>query len=92
MKTLFYSIQIRDKNGKQYKTEKGNKVFDFTFEDTTQDETIINMICKSTYNNYKAVCKEGSIIDIEVRYFNVISNTYSLLFSFYGAENKFIKH
>ena len=32
MKQLFYSIEVRDKEGKLYKTESGGKVHHFKFE------------------------------------------------------------
>lgn len=92
MKTLFYSIEIRDKEGKRYKDKRGYTVQDFKFEDTEQDENLVHLICKHAFENYQAICKEGSQINITVSYFNSFSSSYSLLYSFYGAENKFIKH
>lgn len=86
MKPLRYSITIRDKNSKLYKTEKGINVLDFNFEDKESDENIIHLICLNTFEKYKAICKKGSIIDIEVRYFNELTRSYPLLYSFYGAE------
>jgi len=92
MKPLKYYITVRDKNGKLYKTEKGNKVSEFKFEDKESDENLIHLICLNTFEQYKTICKKGSIIDIEVRYFNELTRSYPLLYSFYGAENRFIKH
>ncbi len=93
MKQLFYSIEVRDKEGKLYKNSNGNIVTNtFKFEDTEQDENLVHLICKHTFENYQAICKEGSQINITVSYFNSFSSSYSLLYSFYGAENKFVKH
>ena len=92
MKQLFYSIEVRDKEGKLYKTESGAKIIDFKFEDNRTDVEIVEAVCRKEFDNYLAVCKEGSQINIEVRYHNVFTKTYPLLYSFYGAENKFIKH
>jgi len=89
---MTYEIEIRDKNGKLYFTSKGNKVIEFFFEDEETDENLIHLICQHTFLNYEAVCKEGSTVDIEVRYFDEISKTYSTLYSYYGAEKRFIKH
>ncbi len=92
MKKLHYCITVRDKNGKLYETDKGYGVQDFRFEDKETDEKFVRLICLDTFENYKAICKEGSDIEIEVRYFNEIANTYAVLYTFYGATNKFIKH
>jgi len=92
MKKLHYRIEIRDCNGKPYKTDKGSKILSFDFTGEEEDETIIHLICQRTFEDYKAVCKENSQINIEVTYFNDISKTFCCLYSFYGGENKFIKH
>lgn len=93
MKKLHYTVEVRDKDFKFYRTENtGRKVIKFEFEDTEQDENLVNLICQHTFRDYQAVCKEGSDINIEVRYFNESTKTYPLLYSFYGEENKFIKH
>jgi hypothetical protein len=92
MSKLHYTVEVRDKDFKLYKTESGSKVFPFTFEDNRTDVEIVEAICRKEFDSYKAVCKEGSEINIEVRYFNDDTKTYPLLYSFYGAENKFIKH
>jgi len=88
-----YNITVRDKDGKLYTNSNGNKVTNyFGFEDSTEDENLVHLICIHTADSYKAICKEGSKIDIKVSYFSEISNSYSVLYSFYGVENKFIKH
>ena len=91
MSTLYYSVTVRDKDGKLYKNNVGQKVLDFRFEDNTHED-FVELVCRQTYLDYKAICKEGSIIDIEVRSFNTSTKTYSLLYSFYGAENRFIRY
>jgi len=92
MRKLFYEIEVRDRYGYLYKKEDGHKVTSFKFEEKEQDENLIHLVCQHQYNKYKAVCKEGSLIEITVRYHNTLVGVYSLLYSFYGAENKFIKH
>lgn len=90
MEKLHYKIEVRDKDFKLYRTEQGNKVLSFDFEDEEKDENIVHLICKSEYQKYKAVCKEGSIISINVSYFDSISSTYSVLYSFDGEKfNKY---
>ena len=92
MKQLFYSIEVRDKEGKLYKNSNGNNICSFDFESEDKNESSVKSICERAFRNYQAICKEGSQINITVSYFNSFSNSYSLLYSFYGAENKFIKH
>lgn len=94
MKTLYYyDIELRDKEGKLYVNPRGNKITsrNFQFTDETPQE-FIHLVCQRTADNYKAICKEGTDINIEVRSFNNITKTYPIAYSFYGAENKFIKH
>lgn len=94
MTTYNYNVELRDKDGKLYIGSKGNKLTSntFRFTDNTDNENLIELICRDTFDNYKAICKEGTNINIDVMVFNTISNTFMLLYSFYGAENKFIKH
>lgn len=87
-----YSIEIRDKNGKHYLKNNGNKVINaFNFTDTESDINLINLICIGTAESYKAICKKGSQIIITVSYKNTISNTYSALYEYYANEKKFIE-
>lgn len=92
MKKLHYTVEVRDKDFKLYKDSRGLNVMGFTFEEEEQDENLVHLICQYNFKKYQAVCKEGSDINIEVRYFNEITKTYPLLYSFYGGENKFIEH
>ena len=92
MKQLFYSIEVRDKEGKLYTNSLGNKVIPFRLEDKEVECNKVQSICEELYSDYQAVCKEGSQINIDVRYHNVFTKTYSLLYSFYGENQKFIKH
>ena len=90
MEKLHYIVEVRDKEFKTYRTELGHRIRPFVFEDEEKDESVVRLICKSEYQKYKAVCKEGSIITIDVKYFNSISSTYSVLYSFDGEKfNKY---
>jgi hypothetical protein len=86
--TFYYSIEIRNKNSKLYKTEDGKKVISFNFTDENDKKETILFICKIEYQKYKAICKKGSVITIEVSYLDNISGTYSTLYSFDGKEFK----
>lgn len=93
MKTLYYyDIELRDKDGKLYESSRGkitSRTFQFT--DETQEE-FIHLVCQRTAENYKAVCKEGTDVNIEVRTYSDLTKTYPIVYSFYGAENKFVKY
>lgn len=91
--SYYYNIELRDKHGNLYVNESGSKLASNTFQftDKTQ-ESFIELVCQRTAENYKTVCKEGTEVNIEVLTFDSISYTYSVAYSFYGAENKFIKH
>ena len=88
MKATF-SVEVRDKDYNLYKTENGRKVLYFNFEGELD---FAEHICRQTFEDYKAICKEGSDINIEVKVLNSIAGVYMTLYSFYGANNKFIKH
>lgn len=94
MKTkYYYNIELRDKDGKLYINSNGNKLASRTFQFTDEtEEHFIHLVCQRTADNYKTVCKEGTEVNIEVRTLDKISNTYPVSYSFYSAENKFIKH
>lgn len=95
MKRLFYyEVELRDNKGKLYVNPLNqNKITSraFQFTDETQ-EGFVHLVCQNTYENYKAVCKEGTKINIEVRTFNSLTKTYPVAYSFYGNEQKFVKH
>lgn len=94
MKTkYYYDIELRDKEDKLYVNPRGNKMTSRTFQftDETQKE-FIHLVCQRTAENYKTVCKEGTTVNIDVRTFNKLTNSYPITYSFYSAENKFIEH
>lgn len=91
--TLHYTIEIRDKEGKRYINKNGNKIIKIAeFKSDETNENLIGIICEHEVDKFKSVCKEGSQIDVEVRYHNEFTETYPLLYSYYGCEKKFIKH
>ena len=92
MKKLHYTVEVRDKDFKLYKDSRGLNVVGFEFEEDERPTDLVQSICEYTFRKFQAVCKEGSEINIEVSYFNEDTKTYPLLYSFYGGENKFVKH
>lgn len=90
---MIYTVEVRDKNNKPYKDKNGKKVvnaFKNTIEDI--DKSLMKKTLENICNNYEAVCKEGSIINIEVKKYDNISYTYMTLYSYYGLDKKFVEH
>jgi len=93
-KTIYYyEIELRDKYGNLYKTSDGKKLpmRAFQFKDQTQKE-FIPLVCRHTAENYKAICKEGTEVNIEVRTYSELTKTYPIAYSYYGKEKRFVKH
>ena len=91
--TYYYDVELRDKDGKLYNLPNGKKVAlrTFQFTDTTIKE-FIPLVCKSTAENYEAVCKEGTEVNIEVRTYSELTKTYPVMYSYYGKEKLFVQH
>ena len=92
MRKLYLDIQVRDSLGKLYKRESGEIVYSFRLEIFDLGDSVTKSQCKETFENFKAVSKEGSQVHIDVMYYDSISDIYPVIYSFYGAENKFVKH
>jgi hypothetical protein len=91
MGKLHYTVVVRNSKGKHYKDSNGNNVVRFQHESAEyKDADIIKGICRSLYNDYKAIAKRGSSVDIEVSYHNTISGTYPSLYA-YRSDKTFIK-
>lgn len=90
---LIIEVEVRDVNGKLYKDKYGDTIVNvLKFEIKDYGENLTELACYNIVDKFEAICKEGSKINIEVRYLDEITNTYPLLYSFYGAERKFVKH
>ena len=89
----YYDIELRDKDGNLYINSNGNKLASRTFQFTDEtEEHFIHLVCQRTAENYKTVCKEGTQVNIDVRTYSDLTKTYPLAYSFYSAENKFVKY
>jgi hypothetical protein len=91
MKKLYYYVTVRDKEGNLYKTDKGLKVLDFRFEDTEENESLVQLICEQEAAKYKAITGSENI-DIEVRKDNNYLKVKQLVYSYYAREKRFVKH
>ena len=92
MERLYYVVLITDSEGRHYKRSDNSKVTRINFDEVERTETVVKTICEQTYLDYQAICKEGSKINISVLVKNDISKTFTPVYSFYGQEDKFIKH
>ena len=92
-KELILTVEVRDKDGKLYKDMNGNNITSVCdVEGSNFGEELTQFACENIVEKFEAFCKEGSKINIEVRYFDSITKTYPLLYSYYGAEKRFIKY
>ncbi len=92
-----YSIDVRDLNSKLYTDNENNKLVNspfFKFEDNQQGDDFVERVCRHWYRTYKAICKDGTKLDIAVRWYSHFTDTYMLIYSLseVGGEVKFIKH
>ena len=83
-------IEVRDENGKLILDENGNKQIAISYDvEMLTDNMEFNL--RHLANTLKAWMPERKI-NIEASVFNTISRTYMTMFSFYGEENRFVKH
>lgn len=92
-KELYHiSVEIRDDKGKQIKyPDTGYPVGDLKFLWEVRDENHLEHLMKHMYYDLKLLlptCK----ISFEASVFNSISDTYMLMYSYYGSEARFVKH
>jgi len=100
-----YKVELRDRDGKLYKDNEGFRITAnvIYFEDDNESTKAIEALCKNTALMYEAICKEGTSITIEVSDFNLISGTWTVLYSYYHneelnnselmkGEESFVKH
>jgi hypothetical protein len=93
MKKLGFRVEIRDKDGNLYKDSEGNSITSVCDLDVADyGEDLTQFFCENIVKKFEAFCKEGSKINIEVSYFDEISGGYPSLYSYYGAEKRFVKH
>jgi len=83
-------IEVRDENGKLILDERGNKQIAISYDvEMLTDNMEFNL--RHLANTLKTWMPERKIT-IEASVFNTISRTYMTMFSFYGEENRFVKH
>ena len=90
---LIIEVEVRDVNGKLYKDKNGNKITSVArFEIDDYGEELVGITCEHIAENFKAICREGSKVNIDVMYYDSVTNTYPFIYSYYGAEKRFVKH
>lgn len=98
METIFhYYVEVRDKKG-NYLTDFEGKPIKEDFKHKTHElETEdTELYCDHLFDNYKERYRTNNI-NIDVRVFNERTETYMLLYSFYGGgeelgSKRFVKH
>jgi hypothetical protein len=90
-------VQVRDENGKIIKglsTDKStiNPKPNIQFELTVVREQQLEAKMKQIASTLRAWIPSGYEINIEASVENTISQTFMTMYSFYGEENRFVKH
>lgn len=89
---LNYTVEIRDKEGKIPLDFSRNKVDNyFTHKTHELSEYKVKQHCESLFDSYNDTWRTVNI-NIEVTVWSEISSCFMTLYSFYGAEKRFIKH
>jgi len=85
-------IKVRDKNGKIFRNEKGVKATSIDVEATVYTWVNLEWILKNLCRNIKTISPKGSDVNLSANIYNSISQTWMNMASYYGNENRFIKH
>ena len=93
LKTEKYHVEVNIRNEYGYipKDEFGNPVPSIKFEKTV-NPLFLDTMLKRIYKDFEAITSEGSDINIEAYLPNSISNTWMNMASYYGSEERFVKH
>lgn len=94
MKKIVFYVNVRDKEGNRYKDSEDNKILEFKFCEEFNDgvnDSFFERECRRYHRRFKAISPESDI-SIDVRDYNSLTQTWPSLYSFYGAENRFVKH
>lgn len=87
---FYFTIEVRDKNGKLLLDSEGNKQISLNYEVAMLESNMENELTRLA-NKLKTFMPNRQI-SIEVSVFNSISRTYMTMYSYYVNENRFIKH
>jgi hypothetical protein len=87
---FYFTIEVRDENGKSLVDSKGNKQICLQYEVAMLKSNMENELTRLA-NKLKTFMPNREI-EINVSVFNSISRTYMTMYSYYVNENRFIKH
>lgn len=88
---LTASVEVRNKDNKLYENEGGKIVNIAEFNIHFVNKQDIERICRGKAKQFETICKEGTIVNIEVRVYNDLTDTFPKLFSYYGKEDRFVE-
>jgi len=89
--TYLISVAIRDENGKVVEDKKGIKTTGMNFEITVFNDKQLEFQMKTLHRQFRAFLPNHKI-NIEAGLLNKISRTVMCMASFYGSEERFVKH
>ena len=90
-RTYLISVIIRDENGKIVEDNKGIKFPEINFEKTVHNYEQLEFQMKSLHIAFKAFLPKHDI-NIEAGLNNSIGGTIMNMASYYGSEDRFVKH
>lgn len=85
------NVEIRDKNHKMFQYPTGGGVGDLKFLWEVRDEKHLEHLMQDMHKKLSIIMPENKI-NIEALVFNSISDTYMVMYSYYGSEQRFVKH
>jgi hypothetical protein len=89
--TYLISVIIRDANGKIVEDKKGTKFPQINFEKTVHNYKQLEFQVRNLHRAFKALLPDHDI-NIEAGLNNRIGGTIMNMASFYGSEDRFVKH
>ena len=89
--TYLIDVSIRDKDGKIVEDKKGIRTPSISFEKTVHNYKQLEFQMRTLYRQFKAFLPDCKI-NIEAGLQNKFGGTIMCMASFYGSENRFVKH
>jgi len=89
--TYLISVIIRDENGKVVEDSKGIKCPEINFEKTVHNDKQLEFQMKGLHRSFKTFLPNHKI-NIEAGVNNSIGGTIMCMASYYGSEDRFVKH
>jgi len=91
LETYEIEVRIRKSSGMIPRDSDGNNIPSIKFTKTI-NPLFLDTMLKRIFKDFQAITPEGAYIDIEAYLPNSISGTWMNMASFYGSNQRFVKH